>query len=823
MSKAGFSEAQTMRAGLAMLNQASSERRVEFIQTVMDRAIALFRDGQLDSADLLLETMEQEPEARSHVLHVRGVIALQREEDERALELIGEAVRLNPADGEAHGNLGVLLLKGRQYPQALAAYTAALTLRPDNAAAQLGLARALAMLELSDFADDVFRDLIASAPDYIDAIVDFGWLLSDTNRHDAGITLLHDALERYPTRTELRSVLAVCLFGVGNWSAAWAEYEGRLSDPRVNRHLISTDRPRWQGEDLAGRTILLQSEQGFGDTFQFVRYAPMVKARGGRVILRTPQVLLSLMQTVAGVDDVVSDATAAPAFDVHVPLLSLPLIFDTRIDTVPAATPYVTPDPDLVARWRERLRERLGDNPGRGMSVGLVWQGNPGHLNDQRRSIRLDLLRTLLDCPRARFVSLQIGRGREQLADFDDRILDTGAQIDAASFADAAAIIGNLDLVISIDSAIAHLAGAMGKPVWILLANGSDWRWLRDRNDTPWYPQARLFRQTRPGDWAEVIGRLNCELRSLAGARSELPAEPIADPIMSSAVKMTVPHDEGDALVCDALFVEACRQHRAGKPDRAAKLFEHILSFDHGHVNTLCNLGAIELGFGHHERAYTLLQTAVAIAPDLAPARIALADVLIATHRTEQGVAQYRRAVELAPTSVDAHAAYANALRKLGRDEQASGMPADMAKRQLRQHYRRALELAPASDKLHAQYALALCELGDLDNAMLHFLAATKINQQQTSEFYEALGRACAARGNSQGAEISLKHAVALDPRRVTAHCALADVYLLLERPDEASASFREALAIDAGSTAALRGIERTLTAQRNTVINGIS
>ncbi|MGN1289593.1 MAG: tetratricopeptide repeat protein [Bradyrhizobium sp.] len=819
MSKAGISEAQTMRAGLAMLNQASSERRAEFIQTVMNRAIALFRDGQLDSADLLLETMEQEPAVRPHVLHIRGVIALQRDEDERALELLEEAVRLNPADGEAHGNLGVLLLKGRQYPQALAAYTAALTLRPDNAAAQLGLARALAMLELSDFADDVFRDLIASAPDYIDAIVDFGWLLSDTNRHDAGITLLRDALERYPMRAELRAVLAVCLFGVGSWSAAWAEYEGRLSDPRVSKHLVSTDRPRWQGEDFAGRTILLQSEQGFGDTLQFVRYASMVKARGGHVVLRTPQVLLSLMQTVAGIDDVVSDVTMAPAFDVHLPLLSLPLIFDTQVDTVPAATPYVTPDPDLVTQWRERL----GGKPGHGMSIGLVWQGNPGHLNDQRRSIRLDLLRPLLDCPGARFVSLQIGRGREQLADFDDRILDAGAHIDAASFADAAAIIGNLDLVISIDSAIAHLAGAMGKPVWILLANGSDWRWLRDRGDTPWYPQARLFRQTRPGDWVEVIRRLNAELRSLAGAGSEPAAEWIADPIMTSALRMTVPQHENDALLCDALFVEACRQHRAGNSDRATKLFEHVLSLDHGHVNSLCNLGAIELGRGHHERAYTLLQTAVTAAPNLAPARVALADVLIATQRAEQAVAQYRKAIELAPSSVDVHAAYADALRKLAGHEQASGMDADALKRQLHQHYRKALELAPASDALHAQYALALCELGDLDNAMLHFLAATKINQQQSSEFYEALGRACAARGNSQGAEISLKHAVALDPRRVTAHCALADLYLTLEQPNEASTSFRDALAIDAGSAAALLGIERAQTAQRNSVVGGMS
>ncbi|WP_244066673.1 tetratricopeptide repeat protein [Bradyrhizobium sp. Ce-3] len=752
------------------------------------------------------------------------MIALQREEDERALELIEEAIRLNPADGEAHGNLGVLLLKGRQYPQALAAYTAALTLRPDNAPAQLGLARALAMLELSDFADDVFRDLIASAPDYIDAIVDFGWLLSDTNRHDVGVALLRDALLRYPMRAELRTVLAVCLFGIGDWSAAWAEYEGRLSDPRVNKHLIPTDRPRWQGEDLAGRTILLQSEQGFGDTIQFVRYAPMVKARGGRVILRTPQVLTSLMKTACGIDDVISDEETVPAFDVQVPLLSLPLIFDTQVDTVPEAVPYLAPDPDLVARWRERLHEQFGqrlENSARGMTVGLVWQGNPGHLNDQRRSIRLDLLSPLLGCPGVRFVSLQIGRGREQLADFDHRIFDAGAHIDAASFADAAALIGNLDLVVSIDSAIAHLAGAMGKPVWILLANGSDWRWLRDRNDTPWYPRVRLFRQTTPGDWVEVIGRLNSELRSLAGASTDLPAEQFSDPIMTSTRGMTVPQQENDALTCDALFVEACRQHGAGKLDRARRLFEHVLSLDHGHVNTLCNLGAIELGLGHHERANTLLHAAVTAAPDLAPARIALADALLATHRTEQAVAQYRRAIELAPLSVDAHAAYANALRKLANLEQASGMHADMLKRQLHQHYRKALELAPASDALHAQYALALSELGDLDNAMLHFLAATRINQRQSSEFYEALGRACAVRGNSQGAEISLKHAVALDPYRVTAHCALGDLYLLLERHNDASASFREAQALDAESAAALHGIERVQAAQQSAAVNG--
>lgn len=803
MTKAGISEAQATRAGLAMLQQASAERRVEFIQSVMNRATVLFREGRIDSADVLFETMEQEPLVRPRVLHIRGVIALNRGDDERALELLEEAIQLNPADSDAHANLGLLLLKVRQYPQALAAYAAALTVRPDNTAAQLGLARTLAALDLNDFAYDAFRDVLAAAPDYVDAVIQFGWLLSDTGRHEEGVALLREALAGYPSREDLRTVLAVCLFGTRDWPAAWSEYEGRLSDPRVKKCLVPTDRPRWQGEDLAGKTILLQSEQGYGDTLQFVRYAPMVKARGGQVILRTPQALLPLMQTVAGIDGVVNDETPAPAFDVHLPLLSLPLIFDTQPDTVPAAVPYVAPDAELVARWRDHLGSYSG------LSIGLVWQGNPGHLNDHRRSLRLDLLQPLLDCPHARFVSLQVGPGREQLAAFDDRIGDFGARIDTTSFADTAAIIANLDLVITIDSAIAHLAGAMGKPVWILLAKGSDWRWLRDRDDTPWYPQARLFRQAKPGDWAEVVGRLRAELWSSTGAGAQLPAEKAVDPVMASALRMTAPPRVDDPVLCDALFVEAGRHYRMGHLDRSKALYEHVLSIDPGHVNTLCNLGALELAQGHGQRPYVLLQTAVTLAPDLAPARMALADVLMATQKTEQALAQYRKAIELAPTSAEMHAAYANALRKLGDNEQVSGMHADVAKRLIHQHYRKALELAPHNDAMHAQYALALCEFGDLDGAMTHFLAATKINQQQSAEFYEALGRACAARSNSQGAEISLKHALALDPQRVTAHCALGDLYLALERTGDAETSFRGALAIDAASAVALRGIER--------------
>ncbi|TAI61189.1 tetratricopeptide repeat protein [Bradyrhizobium sp. Leo170] len=806
MLKAASGEA--LALGASMLKHASAERRMEFIQTVMNRGLDLYQSGQFDSAEVLFETVASEPTARPRVQLIRGVIALQRGEDERALDLLEESIQLNPVDSEAHANLGLLLLKVRQHPQALAAYAAALTLQPNNIAALFGLARALTTLDLMDFAHDAFRDTLACAPDYADPAVDFAVLLNDMGRRDEAVVLLQDALARHPEHAKLHVMLFICLFVRGDWRAAWPHNEWRLKEPEVSKHLLPTDRPCWQGEDLAGKTILLQSEQGFGDTIQFVRYAPMIKARGGRVILRVQGPLLPLMRTVDGIDDVFDTEEEAAAFDVHVPLMSLPLIFGTQSDAVPATVPYITPDPDLVARWRERLNDSLGAHSG--LSVGLVWQGNPAHPYDWRRSLRLDRLRPLFDCPGTRFVSLQVGPGQNQLTEFDIGIVNAGAQIDATSFADAAAIIANLDLVISIDSAIAHLAGAMGKPVWILLAKGSDWRWLRDRDDTPWYPQARLFRQAEAGDWGDVVERVRAEMWSTAGAAVPLSQERIALPRAS------------DAVLCDALFVEGCRQQKVGNLGRAKKLFEHVLSLDPEHGNTLCNLGALELGSGDGELALRRLQVAVRLAPDLALARTLLADALMAAQKTEQSLAQYRKAIELAPTNADAHAAYASALRKLGDGEQAD-MHADTARRLIHEHYSKALELAPNDDALHAAYALALCELGDIDNAMMHFLAATKINQQQSAEFYEALGRACAARGNSQGAEISLKHALALDPQRVTAHCALGDLYCVLDRPDDAETSFRGALSIDAGSAVALRGIERVQTSHRTMAINGMS
>jgi tetratricopeptide (TPR) repeat protein len=417
----------------SMLNQAPPEHRLAFAQAVVDRGLALFRKGQFDSADVVFETIASEPAVRPQVLHIRGVIALHRGEDERALELIEEAIRLNPGDSDAHANFGLLLLKVGQRPQSLAAYAAALTLRPDNVAAQFGLARALAALELTDHAVDAFRDVIANAPEQVDAAIEFATLLNDAGRYEEAVAMLRDAVIRHPDRVELRDALSTGLSGVG-------------------------------------------------------------------------------------------DGTAC----------------------------------------------------------------DPGHSDGQSSE------------------------------------------------------------------------------------------------------------HPRPA--------------------ADTPAGDAADPVMAAASRLTAPPRVTDPVTCDALFVEACRQHRMKNLDRSKKLFEQVLLLDPGHVNTLCNLGALELSLGAAPRAIALLQTAVAEAPDRAPARLGLADALLAAQRTEQALA----------------------------------------------HYRRALELAPNNDTAHAKLALALQKQGDADDAMVHFLAAVKINQNQSPDFYEALGRACAARGNGDGAEISFRHAAAL-------------------------------------------------------------
>jgi hypothetical protein len=292
-----------------------------------------------------------------------------------------------------------------------------------------------------------------------------------------------------------------------DWPAGWQEYDWRWKTPDLSKAWRGFPQKQWLGEPAEGRTLLIHAEQGFGDTLQFCRYTPLAAARGLRVILEVPGPLVRLLRCLPGVDRVVERGEALPDFDLHCPMLSLPLAFGTTLSSLPGAVPYLHADPELTAAWRARLAAVDIQGP----RVGLVWAGNPGKVADARRSLPADRLAPLF-VDGAHFVSLQ-KNGPATPADLPL----TNFMGEVADFADTAALVANLDLVISVDTAVAHLAGALGKLVWVLDRFDPCWRWLAGRRDSPWYPTLRLYRQPTPGDWAPVLAEVLRDLRAVAG------------------------------------------------------------------------------------------------------------------------------------------------------------------------------------------------------------------------------------------------------------------------------------------------------------------
>ena len=319
-----------------------------------------------------------------------------------------------------------------------------------------------------------------------------------------------DAIARDPENPEAHFNAAVTRLCLGDFRDGWKQYEYRWQKKDVAAQRRDFPQPMWRGEkDLHGKIVCLHAEQGLGDTIQFARYAPLVAALGANVIVGVQRPLTALMATVPGVSLVLSDGEALPDFDLHCPLLSLPLAFETDLATVPANIPYLWPHEQRMAKWRGRLPQS-----GR-LRVGICWAGSSVHLNDHNRSLPLARFASVMSVPGLEFVSLQKEVSTAQAAILEEYgVLQLGQEF--ADFADTAAVIAMLDLVIAVDTSVAHLAGAMGKAVALLVPFSPDWRWLLDRTDSPWYPSMRLFRQTAIGDWGGPIGRVRQELADLA-------------------------------------------------------------------------------------------------------------------------------------------------------------------------------------------------------------------------------------------------------------------------------------------------------------------
>ncbi|HZY88696.1 MAG TPA: tetratricopeptide repeat protein [Gemmataceae bacterium] len=426
-----------------------------------------------------------------------------------------EALRLNPNYPEGHNNLGNVLRDQWKLDEAIASFREAVRLRPDYAEAHNNMGTAVRHRGKLEQAVACYRRALELRPDYAEARNNLGNALKDQGQLDEAAACFEEALRLRPDYAEAHWNRSLLWLLRGELGRGWPEYEWRWTQPGFAPRPFA--QPRWDGSPLAGRVILLWAEQGLGDTLHFIRYAPLVKERGGRVIVECQPALRRLLAGAVGVDQLVAQGEPLPPFDVQAPLLSLPGIFGTSLDAVPASVPYLQADAGRVEYWRQKLAGLSG------LKVGIAWQGNPAFRGDRQRSVPLAHFAPPAAAEGVRLISLQKGPGAEQLTALGGRfpVTDLGDELDEAAgpFVDTAAVMKNLDLVISSDTAVPHLAGALGVPVWVALPLVPDWRWLLGREDCPWYPTMRLFRQTRPDDWDEVFARVAAELRALVAGQ----------------------------------------------------------------------------------------------------------------------------------------------------------------------------------------------------------------------------------------------------------------------------------------------------------------
>jgi len=388
-----------------------------------------------------------------------------------SLAILEKAVSLGPSQPAAHCNLGVAFFNCNEFENSLASYERAITLNPA----------------------------------YAEAHNNRGNALMEIGRPKEAIESYDRAITFKPNNVEATWNKALALLTIGDYSQGWRLHECRWDRSAFAPIKRQFDQPLWLGrENLRGKTILLYCEQGMGDTIQFCRYVPMVKALGAKVIFEIDPDLMLLMNSLAGVDNLILRGDMLPQFDFQCPLMSLPLAFRTALDSVPAHGSYLNADTARLKRWRQIL----GPPPVHGGRIGLVWRGNPSHRNDHNRSIPLEQVLAPLPT-NIQYVSLQrdlrfgeraVMQLHPNIVSFEDRIVD---------FADTAAICYLLDEVITVDTSVAHLSAALGKKTRIMVPTTADWRWLRGRHDSPWYPTVRLYRQERPGDWSSVFDALN--------------------------------------------------------------------------------------------------------------------------------------------------------------------------------------------------------------------------------------------------------------------------------------------------------------------------
>ncbi|QXE86211.1 tetratricopeptide repeat protein [Geomonas nitrogeniifigens] len=701
------------------LNRALAENRVE---QARELCRGLLRD-EPDNVDLLT---------------LSGALARLCGDVAEAFESFSRAALLDPSQAELSNNLGVVLEDLGRYQEAAGCYRRALELKADYPEALGNLGNALLKLERHDEAVARFCDAIALDPGYTGAYyhlghalraqgewegaarcyqkvvelqpdhlkgwVNLGGSLLALNRFDEALSAQREALALDPESVDAHWNLALTLLAVGDYREGWREYQWRLKDAAGAFSDEFLGRRMWDGAPLSGRTLLVRAEQGFGDAIQFFRYARLLARRGERVVLECRRELLPLFAAQGEEIALCAAGDEPPPFDTFAYLMSLPHLVGTTLENIPPQAPPLKADPALSTKWRG-LVPAGGD-----LKVGVVWAGSAGYKRDRYRSLPAGVLAPLASLPGITLYNLQLGGCAEDLAALrgEGALVDLTGEI--GDFADTAALIDNLDLVVSVDTAVAHLAAAMGKPVHLMLPFSCDWRWLHGRTDSPWYPSVTLHRQEVPGQWQSVVEAVARRIAPLPEASRQDPnllfqeANRLrGEGDLSGAINMyrallarlpdcaEIYNNLGLALQDQGGAAEAEASYR-----RALELKPHL-------ADAYNNLGTLLIGRAEHDEAEPLFRRAVELDPGYLPAYVNLGSCLQVLEQPAQAVELYRRAIALDPGYFEARINLGTAYQDLMQPLRAIDT------------YEELLRLAPEHPEAHWNLALSLLSVGEFE------------------------------------------------------------------------------------------------------------
>lgn len=715
-----------------------------------NEAVAAYREALRIKPDI--------PEVANNL----AIVLQQQGSLEEAVSLLRTALVHRPDSAETHSNLGVALAGQGKLDEAIASYQDALRLVPDSPEALNNLGNCLRNRGQVEEAVSQFHKALRLKSDYAEAYNNLGICYLHLHQLKDAIASYDRALALKPEYAEAHLNRALALLAGGHWEEGWREYEWRRRGKDAGPRTFT--QPAWDGSSPAGRTILLHTEQGLGDTFQFMRYAVLIQKRGGRVILECPASLKVLLRGCAGVDQLVAHTEPLPPFDMYAPLASLPRLFNTTLTTVPAPVPYLTAPEERRRRWATELRGI------RGFKVGINWQGNPRYRGDRHRSVALAHFAPLVELRGVQLLSLQKGTGQEQLAALKGclPILDLGSRLDQESaFLDTAAVLLGLDLLVTSDTAVAHLAGALGVPVWVVLPHTPDWRWLREREDSPWYPTMRLFRQPRRGDWETVFARVAEEICKRLGRG--LP--PLQKTLVATQAETC--HRRGVECLGEGRTTDAVASMRAalrlrplradwhhnlgvalassGKPAEAVFSFRDALRLKPA-ADTWNNLGLALLELGRLAEAANCFRDGLRLQPSAAELHNHLGVCLVRQGQLDEAVRCYLEALQISPQSADVHNNLGNALRLLGRTTEA--LPPLQA----------ALALKPDSVDIHHNLGLALAQLGQREAAVDRFRQAVA-REPGRWDVWTSLGVTLEELGHEESAMDCFEKVLALHPK----------------------------------------------------------